>query len=113
MPSTVCYAFSASVRAPNHYNSTMPSAAEVRSLFRQYLRLGRQFHNYNIKHYITRRAKEEFHSLATRSDAAAEAAWQRAKSELDVWKRQSVVYQLYGRKLKNVMELDAAAQRHH
>jgi hypothetical protein len=54
--------------------------------------------------YITRRAKEEFHALAKGTDtAAAEAAWQRAQSQLDVWKRQSLVYGLYARKVKNVM----------
>lgn len=54
--------------------------------------------------YITRRAKEEFHALAQSTDtAAAEAAWQHAQRQLDVWKRQSVVYGLYGRKVKTVM----------
>lgn len=54
--------------------------------------------------YITRRAKEEFHALAKGTDtAAAEASWQRAQSQLDVWKRQSLVYGLYARKVKNVM----------
>lgn len=54
--------------------------------------------------YITRRAKEEFHALAKNTDAAAaEAAWQRAQSQLGVWQRQSVVYGLYGRRVKNVM----------
>ncbi|WIA33711.1 hypothetical protein OEZ86_006829 [Tetradesmus obliquus] len=93
----------------------MPSAAEVKSLFRQFLRVGRKFPNYNIRHYIQRRSKEEFHSLAANADAAAaEAAWQRAKSQLEVWQRQSVVYQLYGRKVKTVLELDqAAAARQH
>jgi hypothetical protein len=54
--------------------------------------------------YIDRRAKEEFHALAKGNDtAAAEAAWQRAQSQLAVWKRQSVVYGLYGRRVKTVM----------
>jgi hypothetical protein len=54
--------------------------------------------------YIDRRAKEEFHTLAKSNDkAAAEAAWQRAHSQLEVWKRQSVVYGLYGRRVKTVM----------
>lgn len=54
--------------------------------------------------YITRRAKEEFHALAQSTDtAAAEAAWQNAQRQLDVWKRQSVVYGLYGRRVKTVM----------
>jgi hypothetical protein len=58
--------------------------------------------------YIQRRAKEEFHSLAANADAAAaEAAWQRAQSQLEVWKRQSVVYQLYGRKIKTVLVSNA------
>lgn len=42
--------------------------------------------------------------------AAAEAAWQRAHSQLEVWKRQSVVYGLYGRRVKTVMV--SAGNRH-
>lgn len=55
--------------------------------------------------YISRRAKEEFHLAAssTTDAAAAEAAWRRAQAQLEVWRRQSVVYQLYGRKTKTVM----------
>jgi hypothetical protein len=91
----------------------MPSAHEIKSLFRAYLRLGRNFPNYNIRHYIQRRAKEDFHALTKNTDtAAAEAAWQKAKGELDVWKRQSVVYGLYGRRGKTVMELQEAAGHH-
>jgi hypothetical protein len=42
--------------------------------------------------------------MAANTDAAAaDAAWQGAKSQLEVWKRQSVVYQLYGRKIKTVL----------
>ncbi len=71
--------------------------------------------------YIQRRAREEFHalSLAGREQAAVDAAWSRAASELEVWKRQAVVYGLYGRKVKNVlvrrrrvaMQFDVAIQR--
>jgi hypothetical protein len=59
-----------------------------------------------LRSYITRRAKEEFHGLAGGGGAdaaAAEAAWARARDQLAVWQRQSLVYQLYGRKTKTVM----------
>jgi hypothetical protein len=47
--------------------------------------------------------------LAANADAAAaDAAWQQAQSQLEVWKRQSVVYQLYGRKVKTVLVSDVA-----
>lgn len=62
--------------------------------------------------YIQRRAREEFHAISSgvRDQAAADAAWGHAASELEVWKRQALVYGLYGRKVKNVLELDGAGK---
>jgi hypothetical protein len=54
--------------------------------------------------YIKRRAKEGFAESQSITDAAAlEQLWQRAKEELEVVKRQAVVYGLYARKHKSVM----------
>mmetsp|Transcript_4149 Transcript_4149/g.10380 ORF Transcript_4149/g.10380 Transcript_4149/m.10380 type:complete len:92 (-) Transcript_4149:94-369(-) len=85
------------------------NAGEVRSLFRAFLREGRKFNNYNIREYILRRAKEGFRAQLTGNQS--EAAFSAAKEELQVVRRQSVVYQMYGRPTKNVMELDQASSR--
>ncbi|GLC41610.1 hypothetical protein PLESTB_000696900 [Pleodorina starrii] len=89
----------------------MSAAVEARALLRAFLRQGRRFPNYNIREYIRRRAKEGFHEAASVTDPAAVAALlQSGRQELEVVKRQSLVYQLYGRKVKNVLELDLAVQ---
>ena len=57
-----------------------------------------------LHRYIKRRAQEAFRGPKSSADAAAvEQQWQRAKEELEVVKRQSVVYSLYARKHKSVM----------
>jgi hypothetical protein len=57
-----------------------------------------------LHRYILRRSKEGFRQAAHESDSAKlQQLWQRASSELEVVKRQSIVYQLYGRKHKNVL----------
>lgn len=88
------------------------AAQEMRTVLRQFLRLARSFPNYNMRHYLHRRATEEARALAAVTDAAAlEQALQQARHDLQVWQRQSVVYGMYGRKLKNVLELKAAGQQ--
>lgn len=83
--------------------------AEVRALFRAILREGRKFPNYNVREYVKRRAREGFHEAAGLSDPPAVAALvKKAREELDVVKRQSIVYSLYTRKVKNVLEIDMA-----
>ncbi|KAL4435001.1 hypothetical protein ABPG77_003826 [Micractinium sp. CCAP 211/92] len=85
----------------------MPSAAEARSLFREFLRLSRQFGtSYNIKEYVRRRAREGFHEAAAVKDASELAKlWEAAQQQLAVVRRQSVVYGLYSRRHKHAMEL--------
>ncbi|KAG2424381.1 hypothetical protein HXX76_014590 [Chlamydomonas incerta] len=85
----------------------MSAAAEVRSLFRALLRAGKHYPNYNIREYIQRRAREGFHDAAKLTDpSAVKSLLELGRQELEVVKRQSVVYGLYGRKFKNVLELD-------
>lgn len=85
------------------------TAAEVKALFRAFLREGRKFPNYNIREYIKRRSKEEFHANADLCDPAVLVTlWQGAKQQLEVVRKQSLVYNLYGRKVKNILELDVA-----
>ncbi|GBF99023.1 hypothetical protein Rsub_11827 [Raphidocelis subcapitata] len=95
----------------------MPTAAQVRSLMRQYLRLGRTFPNYNIRSYLDRKGREDARRWASGPPAdaaapAAEAAWRAAVDDLAAFKRQAAVYGMYGRKFKTVLELehDAAAK---
>mmetsp|Transcript_18768 Transcript_18768/g.55924 ORF Transcript_18768/g.55924 Transcript_18768/m.55924 type:complete len:101 (-) Transcript_18768:128-430(-) len=83
------------------------AAAEARSLFRAFLRGGRTFPYYNIKEYILRRAREGFREGALAKDPAEAAKLLTlARDELAVMKRQSIVYGLYERPIKNVLEIE-------
>ena len=54
--------------------------------------------------YIKRRARERFEEAASVADQAkAKALLAEGKQDLEVVKRQSVVYGLFGRKFKNVL----------
>ena len=54
--------------------------------------------------YILRRAQEDFHINAGQQDATiVQSLWSKALNDLEVVRRQSLVYKLYSRKLKNVM----------
>lgn len=90
----------------------MSAAVEARSLFRALLREGRRFPNYNVREYIKRRAREGFEESASVTDPSAiKSLIAAGKQELEVAKRQSLVYQLYGRKHKNVLELDLGSSK--
>ncbi|PNH07589.1 LYR motif-containing protein 4B [Tetrabaena socialis] len=85
----------------------MSTAMEARSLFRALVREGRRFPNYNLREYIQRRAREGFRESSSVADpAVVKSLLQSGRQELEVVKRQSVVYQLFARKFKNVLELD-------
>lgn len=85
--------------------------AEARALFRAFLREGRKFPNYNVREYIHRRAKEAFHEAASVSNPATVSSLiKQAKEELELVKRQALVYALYARRVKNVLELDIASK---
>ncbi|KAL6649607.1 hypothetical protein ACP70R_013831 [Stipagrostis hirtigluma subsp. patula] len=83
-----------------------PTRAEVLSLFRSLLRTARQFSDYNIREYTRRRAADAFRENRALADApAAAAAFANGKKQLEVAKRQAVVYSLYAPKAKSVMEI--------
>ncbi|KAG2490881.1 hypothetical protein HYH03_010798 [Edaphochlamys debaryana] len=85
----------------------MAAANEARTLFRALLREGKRFPNYNLRDFIQRRAKESFRESAGVTDpSAVQSLLKRGREELELVKRQSTVYGLYGRKFKNVLELD-------
>ena len=53
---------------------------------------------------MQRKAKNDFRSHASETDQAAVAQlWSQAKADLEVAKRQALVYSLYGSKQKSVM----------
>ncbi|KAL3690549.1 hypothetical protein R1sor_016858 [Riccia sorocarpa] len=70
-----------------------PSPAEAKALFKAFLREARKFPNYNIREYVKRRAKEGFRECQSITDpSAAAAAFADGKQQLEVAKRQSIVY---------------------
>lgn len=88
----------------------MTSADQVRSLFRTLLRQGRAFPNYNVREYILRTSGDMFRSAAgLKDDVAIEQAFMHGQKELDIVKRQSLVYQLYSRNIKTVLEMKPQA----
>lgn len=62
------------------------------------------------RRYIQRRAREGFHDAAKLTDpSAVKSLLELGRQELEVVKRQSLVYGLYGRKFKNVLVRGAGA----
>ncbi|NP_001150714.1 catalytic/ oxidoreductase, acting on NADH or NADPH [Zea mays] len=83
-----------------------PTRAEVLSLFRSLLRTAKQFSDYNIREYTRRRAADAFRENSALSDAPSAAAlFAVGKQQLEVAKRQAVIYSIYAPKAKSVMEL--------
>ncbi|XP_021751662.1 LYR motif-containing protein 4B-like [Chenopodium quinoa] len=83
-----------------------PARAEILHLFRSLLRVARQFPDYNIREYAKRRTIDAFHHNKSLSEPSSIAqAFADAKSQLDVAKRQAVVYSLYAPKVKSIMEV--------
>ncbi|KAK6925074.1 Complex 1 LYR protein domain [Dillenia turbinata] len=83
-----------------------PTKAEVLSLFRSLLRTSRGFADYNIREYAKRRTKDGFRHNKNLSDTSSiSSAFSDAKSQLEIAKRQVVVYSLYAPKVKSVMEI--------
>mmetsp|Transcript_104344 Transcript_104344/g.248305 ORF Transcript_104344/g.248305 Transcript_104344/m.248305 type:complete len:86 (-) Transcript_104344:98-355(-) len=75
------------------------SAPEAFRVYRQTLRAAGQFTDYNFRHYFARRAREDFRAFFSQErqadDASREAFMQKAKSNLEMLKRQSVISQMY------------------
>jgi glycerate kinase len=82
------------------------SAGEVRHLFRALLREASRFSNYNVREYVKRRAIDAFHQYRDQSDpAVVDAAFKRGLQQLEIARRQSLVYSLYGPRVKSIMDL--------
>ncbi|CAK7330367.1 unnamed protein product [Dovyalis caffra] len=81
------------------------SKGEIRYLYRSLLRTTRQFCDYNIREYAKRRTIDAFRQNQNLTDPSAiSAAYSDGKAQLDVAKRQAVVYSLYAPKIKTVMD---------
>ncbi|KAF3444837.1 hypothetical protein FNV43_RR14530 [Rhamnella rubrinervis] len=82
-----------------------PSRPEVICLFRSLLRTARKLADYNIKEYTKRRTIDAFRQNRSLSDPSSiSSAFSYGKSQLEVAKKQALVYSLYSPKLKSVME---------
>ncbi|DBB04048.1 TPA: hypothetical protein ACH3X1_013103 [Trebouxia sp. C0004] len=67
---------------------------------------GKKFSNYNVREFVQRKAKADFRSNAAQTDKTAiEQMWMQAKRDLEVAKRQTLVYSLYGSRQKSVMDI--------
>lgn len=83
-----------------------PARAEVLSLYRALLREGRKFSNYNVREYVSRRAREAFREHRQVADPeAVERLIGRAREQLEVARRQVVVYSLFAPRLRSIMDL--------
>ncbi|XP_018835863.1 LYR motif-containing protein 4-like [Juglans regia] len=84
----------------------VPTRSEVLSLFRSLLRTARQFSDYNIREYTKRRTIDGFRLNRTLSDPdSITSAFSDGKAQLEVAKRQSIIYSLYAPKVKSIMDL--------
>ncbi|KAJ8640802.1 hypothetical protein MRB53_017496 [Persea americana] len=82
------------------------SKSEILSLLRSLLRTARTFSDYNIREYAKRRTIDGFCENRQLSDPSSIAsAFSNGKSQLEVAKRQAIVYSLYAPKSKSVMEI--------
>jgi hypothetical protein len=90
----------------------MPSHSQVLNLYRSFIREGTKFPNYSIREYILRRAKEGFRSNRSANVEEATKLVALAEKEFEVAQRQSILYGMYGRKVKNVLEIDMKFKSH-
>lgn len=68
------------------------------------LSIGHKFHNYNLREYVKRRARDGFREMQGIQDAqAADAAYATGKQSVDMIRRQAIIYSMYGRPIKNVI----------
>lgn len=86
--------------------SAAPSPAQVMQLFKALLREARKFSNYNVREYVKRRTIDGFQEYRGSSDSAAiAAAYDYGKQQLEIAKRQAIVYNLYAPRVKSIMDL--------
>ncbi|KAJ6845960.1 LYR motif-containing protein 4 [Iris pallida] len=87
----------------------MVSRGEILSLFGSFLRTAAKFSDYNVREYTRRRAIDGFRENRLLSDPNSLAsAFADGEAQLEVAKRQAVVYSLYVSKVKSIMEIGTA-----
>ncbi|XVF50033.1 hypothetical protein PTKIN_Ptkin04bG0062800 [Pterospermum kingtungense] len=83
-----------------------PTRAEVLQLYRSLLRVARQFCDYNIREYTKRRTFDAFRDNKSLTDPSKlSAAVSDGKAQLEVAKRQVLVYSMYAPKVKSIMDI--------
>lgn len=83
-----------------------PPRSEVLRLYRALLREGRKFSSYNVREYVKRHTKESFREHSGERDPETVARLvARAEEQLEVARRQVVVYSLFAPRLKSIMDL--------
>ncbi|XWS37297.1 hypothetical protein CRYUN_Cryun19dG0031000 [Craigia yunnanensis] len=83
-----------------------PMRAEVLQLYRSLLRVARQFCDYNIREYTKRRTIDGFRDNKKLTDPSQlSTALSDGKAQLEVAKRQAVVYSLYAPEVKSIMDI--------
>lgn len=66
-------------------------------LYREFLRVGRSFNDYNVREYVKRRAGERFRENRGLTDAeAVRETLAAGEKELEKARRQATIYALYG-----------------
>mmetsp|Transcript_46129 Transcript_46129/g.73298 ORF Transcript_46129/g.73298 Transcript_46129/m.73298 type:complete len:85 (+) Transcript_46129:73-327(+) len=71
---------------------------EAMSIYRGTLRAASKFTDYNFRHYFARRAREDFRAFYGSpqvDDASRKAFLEKAKENLNMLERQSMVSQMY------------------
>ncbi|XP_020587082.1 LYR motif-containing protein 4B [Phalaenopsis equestris] len=86
--------------------AAFPTRTEVLFLFRSLLRTASKFTDYNIREYTRRRTIDGFRENRCISDPISiAAAFSDGKSQLEVARRQVLVFSLYEPKVKSIMEI--------
>lgn len=89
----------------------MASRQAAIALYRDLVRAGKAYPDYNIRHYVLRRSREEFQ--AARNDANPSTKLAEGRAALDLIRRQSAIAGMY-KSDKSIMELQeqgASARR--
>ncbi|KAE8655209.1 tropomyosin-like isoform X1 [Hibiscus syriacus] len=85
--------------------AVVPMRIEVLHLYRTLLRVGRQFSDYNIGEYSKRRTMDAFRDNKNLTDTRLlSAAFSDGKAQLEVAKKQAIVYSLYAPKVKSILD---------
>mmetsp|Transcript_16857 Transcript_16857/g.19125 ORF Transcript_16857/g.19125 Transcript_16857/m.19125 type:complete len:110 (-) Transcript_16857:1031-1360(-) len=82
--------------AARQYSTAAPGKESVLSLYRNLLKTGNKFTDYNVRSYVNRRVKTDFrkHKDLTDSSKISEV-FSFGQKQLEIAKRQSVISELY------------------